>query len=937
MNISTPIRLGSPGEDISKKERQSTVDRFIHLNQSRLHRIQSFLLPEQRIFLNLLPLLLHQNSSFLPGFVCPETVTGIANYNPAEETLLEAKSYSENFIYQSSTLSEHPIQGLYLMGSVSSIAFAKDSDIDIWLCHKHNLLPAEIDGLQSKATAIESWAESLNIEVHFYLVDSQDYNTNGTTTAQSSDANAPAQHYLLLEEFYRTALYIAGRTPLWWLVPPHEEKNYTSYVAYLKANQLIDPDKTIDFGGLEDIPAEEFVTATLWQLFKSLNSPYKSILKLLLMECYASEYPDPKWLCVQSKEATYKGLLDIDHLDPYVLIYHKIEHYLSAKNDPERINFARQCFYIKIMGDMEKQTDQQKLVYRKAILNNMAKRYHWPVHLLDSFVENKSWDIQKASQENDIIMRQLKMCYQMIGHFWNANVSLNINQEIQPIGRKLKFFLQKRPGKIDIISTKSSIYHKENILTLVESSPSSIRPTWDLFIGAIPENNPASATPFKQRARSLVELLTWLVSNGLYQENLQLIIHAHKQTASTEDINHSLKTLKAFLFNQTLGNLTELSAFRQPSRIITHLLLLNLDDAPPVKVKEGALVFNDDFDLLSYGSQKESFVHTIDQVSISSWGEVTCNRYLNLEGLFDCFITCFNQHSQSLPTKIECYTPIHGQSIASGIKNLFIKLSDLFAQQQTLDSPRLVISGESAFYIFQQKDSFLHYKKATDLKALSLELAESQINFHAVHFNNATLNNTPLPFIFGFAKPNTIHVFCYARHDDTILYIIDEKGSLFSQQYNNTSTQQLLTAYSYFLETLYDKGILESTLVIEYYALRHPEDKKYHVTKMTPPPAFAWDYLNIRITGELYGTPPEIIYSLYCNEDEFSSSESNEDVFKSVANYIYNKRQSKEKYPIHITEIDVPLQVLGVNNYQQLQSIHFLLYKKKIEALLNAN
>ena len=935
MKTHPPIRLGSLGEDISKKDLQNIVERFININQSHIQRIQSFLQDSQHIFLDLLPLLFHQNNPLLPGFTSDETVVGIPNYQPSDNTLTQAKSLAKNFIYHPSALTSYPIQAIFLMGSVSSIAFAQHSDIDIWLCHDHHLLPSEIDDLQSKATAIEQWAESLDLEVHFYLVDSQSP-LKGAPSSLPSDNSAPAQHYLLLEEFYRTALYVAGQTPVWWQVPPHEELNYTRYVQYLNANQLISEDDTIDFGGLEDIPAEEFVTATLWQLFKSISSPYKSLLKLLLMECYASEYPDPGWLCLEVKKAIYQGLFDLDNIDPYVLIYHKIEEYLSVENDPDRLNFARQCFYLKIMGDMEKHADQQKLASRKVIIDRMAERYQWPKRMIASFSENNSWDIQKASKENHLIMRQLKMCYQMISLFSNSNASLSINQDIQPLGRKLKFFLQKRPGKIDIIMTRSSIRNKESTLTLMESSRSSVRPTWDLFLGSVAEHNPSNVIPFKKGARSLVELLAWLVSNGLYQENLNLEIYAAKQIATKNDIDQSLKSLKAFLYNHKLGNLTELPAFKQPSRIIAHLLLLNLDDAPPINIKEGMLVFNNDSDILSYGVEQESFVHTIDQISISTWGEVTCNRYLNLEGLFNCFITCFNQHSQSLPTKIECYTPIHGKSIAVGIKNLFIQLSDLFSQQQNQGSPRLIISGESAFYIFQQKESFLHYKKASSLVALSLELAEPQISFNAVHFNNATLSDTPLPFIYSFAKPNTIHLFCHSQENHIDLYIIDEKGSLFSQRYSNTSTQQLLTAYSNFLETLYDKGILESTLIIEYYALSYSEKDKYSAKKLTPPLAFAWDYLNIRITGEVYGTPPEILYSVYCNELEFSPTEITEDVFYSVASYIYNIRQSKEKYPIHITEIDVPLQALGVNNYQQLQSIHFLQYKQKIETYLNA-
>ncbi|NOQ65560.1 MAG: adenylate cyclase [Methyloprofundus sp.] len=936
MKSLAPVQLGSIGEKICPQDLSHVIERFTAINQSRLQRIQDFLLTEQRIFLDVLPLLFHQNNPLLPGYISVDTPFGIANYQPSPLTLTQASALNKQFSDTDYEQHSAPISAIYLMGSVSSIAFANHSDIDIWLCYAHDLLPIQIDQLQHKARKIEQWADKLGLEAHFYLVDSNAY-LNKTATISTPENSQQTQHYLILEEFYRTAVFIAGRKPMWWLVPPAEEQNYTRYVQYLQDNQLIANDEMIDFGGLVDIPAEEFVTATLWQLYKSLNSPYKTLLKLLLMECYSSEYPQPDWVSLKIKEAIYQGHCDLDNLDPYVLLFHKIEQYLKSENDPERLNFARQCFYLKIMGDMEMQTDAQKLVYRKSIINSMAEQYHWPEDMITRLAKNESWDVSKASQENDIIMRQLKMCYKMISLFSNANVSMSINNDIRPIGRKLKFFLQKRPGKIDIITARSNIRKKEAELSLIEYPHTSTRPTWDLFLGHIAEHNPLAVTAFKQKARSLVELLTWLVSNSLYHNGLKLNIYATGHTASATDISHALKTLKTFLFNRKLGNLTELQAFREPSRVIAHLLLLNLDDTPPIQIEEGALIFNDYADILSYGHKKESFVHTIDQVSISSWGEVTCKRYLDLEGLFECFITCFNQHSQSLPTKVECYTPMHGDSIANGVDNLFIKLSDLFSQQANQDSSRLIIAGESAFYIFQQKESFLHYKKAENLDGLLLELAEAQISFNTVHFNNTTLNHTPLPFIYSLSKPNTINVFCYSHDKHIILYVIDEKGSLFSQNYHNTSSQQLLTSYSNFLETLYDKGILEATLVINYYELFTTEQGKYRTLKITPPPAFVWDYLNIRITGEVYGTPPEILYSLYCNELEFSPTESNEDVFHAVANYIYNMRQSKEKYPIHITEIDVPLQALGVNSYQQLQSIHFLQYKQKIEACLNAD
>jgi len=934
MTTFDPIRLGSPGEDISKKDLHKVMQRFINLNQMRLQRIQEFLLPRQRIFLNLLPLLFHQNHPLLPGFISSETIAGIPNYTPSNSTLLLAKSFSKNFAYKRRALRKHPIQGVYLMGSVSSIAFTKNSDIDIWLCHDHGLLKEELSELQAKATAIERWAESLGLEVHFFLVDSEEF-IQGVSSPLSSESSGKTQHYLLLEEFYRTALFIAGRTPLWWLVPPHEEQNYNHYVKHLKEKRFISDHEVIDFGSLEEIPAKEFISATLWHLYKSINSPYKSLLKLLLMESYASEYPKPQWLCLDVKKAVYQGNFNLDTTDPYALIYHKVERYLSTGQDSERINFIRQCFYLKISGALEKQSPLQKHADHDTFIAKIALRYQWPEAIIASCTKDQAWTIKKASLENDIIIRQLKLCYRMISRFSNSNASSVKHHDIQLIGRKLKSFLQKSPGKVDIITTRYSIRNKESELSLIESQTGSTRPTWSLFPGEITDLIPKEVTPFKQNSRSLVGLLAWLVINGLYQQKLTLHIQAKHLLFNKTDIHNTLESLRLFLFKHKLGNLAALSAFEQPNRVIANLLLLNLGDIAVANRKDGMLVMSAQSDIFSYGSERENFVHTIDQVSINNWGEVTTHRFLGLEGLFDCFIASINQQTLAIPTKIESYTPIRGKSIALGVTQLLQKMSQLFIGENNTESPRLIVAGESAFYIFQQKDAYLHYWKANNLASLLLDLAKPQTAYSVVHFNTSTLNGTPIPLLFSLAKEKTIQVFYYAQDHYINLYIIDEKGSFFSQRYTNTSSHQLLTAYSNFLETLNDKGALKTSFSVEYFELHLSTNHLYSARKITPPIALTWDYLSIRITGEIYGSAAEVLYTLYCNDSEFFATNTEKDIFKSVAKHIYDIRKNNETYPIHITEIDVPLQVLGVDSYQQLQSIHFLRYKQKIESRLN--
>lgn len=92
---------------------------------------------------------------------------------------------------------------------------------------------------------------------------------------------------LLLDEFYRTAVRLAGKRILWNMVPCDEEEHYDDYVMTLYAQGVLTPNEWLDLGGLSSLSAEEYFGASLWQLYKSIDSPYKAVLKTLLLEAYS--------------------------------------------------------------------------------------------------------------------------------------------------------------------------------------------------------------------------------------------------------------------------------------------------------------------------------------------------------------------------------------------------------------------------------------------------------------------------------------------------------------------------------------------------------------------------------------------------------------------------------------------------------------------------
>ena len=926
-----PIHLGSPGEEISIQDLQTIKHRFKRLNQLREQRVQEFLQPRQQVFLDLLPLLFHCNFPMLPGFISSATPAGIPEYHPGIQAINAAKQLAKNFNYTRVASHIYPIEGLFLMGSVGSIAFSKTSDMDIWLCHQSDLLLGAIDELQKKATAIENWAASLGLEAHFFLMDSKQF-VLGQNTPISTESSGQTQHYLLLEEFYRTAIYIAGKSPAWWLVPPHEEGNYTRYIKHLIDNLFIPVHELIDFGGFDAVPAEEFTSATLWHLYKALHSPHKSLIKLLLMECYASEYPQTEWLCQDIKKAVYQGDFMTTDLDPYLLIYQKVEKYLQKAHSHGRLALARQCFYLKVMGSSDNTMDSQTRATREKYMQSIAKNWNWPTSTIDNFKYQRLWNIKKATSEHAVIVQQLTHCYRMIMGFARDHVAQNQenSNDLKLIGRKLHSFLEKKPGKIEIITTRSEVHSKENTLSIVENRLPGGDDGWALYLKNVQMTNAADFEPI-QKCRTLIEILCWLIINGLYHKQLQLQFSSHSLKMPNEELNSTLTQINLFL-TQNFNYDPSLETYQTLKAQLNSLIIINLG----ISDDDGLCVMSERSDALSYGMSRQCFVQTINRISLSSWGEITTSQDEGIEGLFDCLTDIINNNKKPLSLsdlKFICHTPARAKGIILRVETVFDTLVKLFAKQHHNRSPRYILPGGTSFYVFQTVNKILSYKELTTTKLLLNELASHQKQFSTIHFDQAVLENTPIHLIYSLNRPQVIQFFYYENKADTNIYIVDEKGALYTQQHNKANPSHLLKQYSIFLESLLNRNLFETLLTIEYYEIKKNPAGIFSYNPVKLKATSSNQELSLRITGE--DTHKGIIYSIYCNEKEFSSLDHGNQVFYAAYQHILQFRNGKINYRIHITDIDLPLSAFRIDSPEKLQTIHYLNYKQKIEDKFN--
>jgi len=440
-------------DGIGRKELQTVRRRFLGIHRERLHRITEELRPSQRVFIELLPLLFHINHPILPGFTGTTTPVGIPDYAPTQPVLRTARKLSKSFAYKKRARRRYRIHGIYLMGSIGSIAHTTGSDLDVWLCHDPELSPRDQEKLKEKARKIEQWASELNLEAHIFVMDADSFR-RGQLDTLSHESSGSTQPHLLLEEFYRTGVLLAGRYPIWWLVPPEEESNYSNYVEMLIRKRFVDPLDCLDFGGLENLPAGEFLGAAHWQLYKGIESPYKAILKLLLTEAYAQNYPQIHWLCQEAKSAVYDGRIKMNELDPYLLMYRRVEQYLKQREEPKRLELARRCFYFKTEQTLSRDHPGYQQRWKQELLQELVKDWGWNNSTLRFLDSRQVWKIDRVMEERNILVRELTHSYRLLTDFFRDyadNKTIN-PEELSLLGRKLYTVLEKRPGKIDSIN-----------------------------------------------------------------------------------------------------------------------------------------------------------------------------------------------------------------------------------------------------------------------------------------------------------------------------------------------------------------------------------------------------------------------------------------------------------------------------------------------------
>jgi len=918
---------------------------FLKINQQRIELTRHGLSDRQAKFIELLPLLFHENNPSLPGYNSDSTPAGISEYAPEQSTIKIAKGFFKNYKITRRARRIMDIHGMYFMGSSGSIAYNSKSDFDVWLLHSTSLEADAIDLVQQKAYAIEQWADQdLNLEVHFFVFSAEEFK-NGVQQGLSSESSGSAQHYLLLDEFYRSSLLIAGKIPTWWLVPPEHEQNYDAYIEELTHQGKIKPSDSIDFGAVADIPASEFFGAAVWQLYKSIHSPYKSLMKLLLMEVYASEYPSISLLSMMFKDAVYQGVDTLDDLDPYLMMYKKVEEYLMVRNQRERLELFRQCFYVKIKEPLSHEV--KKKSWRRDLFKQVVLDWGWTQDQFKIMDAKNEWQIDMIAQQRNRLMNALTESYRFLSAFarQNTEVSRVSQTELNVLGRKLYAAFERKTGKVDIINRENDGSMNYSKITVYQKTNQSGKDSWQMYQGHISAHAINDYNPIK-RTHSAIELIAWAYFNKIIDSHSAISLN-NNDALTVKELRQLLVSFEEEFPSRQLPE-ADFNDLNQPARIQHACVYINVGHVPQVGAKEsGHHVSSIRDNILSYGGQHNNLAYSFDLVICTTWEELLTFRFEGTDALLQCiceYLSWTPLGGISRPPKLNAfsYSSSYGPKITRRTEEIIRNVATEYYGKQLNENTRYVIDIEDSHHMLFNEEGSLRHKHIGSKAHLLRSLASPNSIFSPVLFENKTHGCSVIQEIFKYNKPERIQLFFSTSSNMADIYIIDENGSLFFQTIPFHDSKALINHFDLFFKSTINRRsflILDAEsniedLEIEFYSINYDTKKTLQLKKLNnEDEAIDRGFFNIQVIG----SPDDEHNSLvvFCEDKEFSYIEYGKELFNVVANYIIKQRANGQKYPIYITDIDISRGLINQIESNSLQTIHYLNYKKRIEDKLN--
>jgi len=114
------------------------------------------------------------------------------------------------------------------------------------------------------------------------------------------------------------------------------------------------------------------------------------------------------------KRAVYAHQLDLDELDPYVMVYRRIEGYLQARGDVQRLELVRRSLYLKVNHKLSGHAPAQGAPWQRALLERLTHEWGWDEQQLAQLDNRSKWKTGPDSRERLALSREFNDSYRFL-------------------------------------------------------------------------------------------------------------------------------------------------------------------------------------------------------------------------------------------------------------------------------------------------------------------------------------------------------------------------------------------------------------------------------------------------------------------------------------------------------------------------------------------
>ena len=744
-------------------ERKSRFTTYNNAKISSLHA--SMASPELVNLFNFIPFLFTVNQPEFPGYVSEiKEPHGVFRYVAPASLLTQIRTTNPSYTPPKATGKEPLIRLVALIGSAGTIAFTPDSDLDFWICGRFDEMEVEdFSLLRRKCTIIEKWAmEKHRKEIHFFLNDIDRIKKNIFDEDEEYGMSGSSLGQLLKEEFYRSSIIINGVTPFWWAVPADSTDSLYNKWFSAVAKTAYSAD-FIDLGNMAGLNRGEFLIPSLFQIIKSLGNPFKSIIKLGLLERYIHDDKANPFLSNQIKRNVHEGRTDRAGVDAYCIMFDNVySYYQQHIDDMTALNIIKTSFYLKVNPRLSyAEKDPGSSGFRE-IMTAYTKKWGWDndtIRRVDSF---ENWDVESTNKmmnnTKKIILKGYKNILNALGN--EINTGTIDKESLLAINRKIYSHFNPEDSKIDnTLNFKK--YPPEKLLSLDYVSDTRGNQAWYLSKRIITDDRPVKV--LIRKSPHLINLVVWISLNGLYQKDFSRI-----------EIEQGFYSMDTNYIRDLISELSEHFSIKS----------LNL---------QNSYFLQDPFPVMSYIliNPLSKYSKKIDEIIFlyhNSWGETRFEIFNNPNDLADISLRIING---ALKSDMDSINALHITSsdpfsttkdfhlLKSSMTNMF----QFFAVGQETMRQRFITMTGNRFTVFSNT-----VKQGVSSPVTCRQYSSETQMLYSISYNRgmATRNTADekipeishLAQILSYDSDDSIKIFFDEGRKYSRIYVLNERGAL---------------------------------------------------------------------------------------------------------------------------------------------------------------